>query len=248
MIKFFRKIRQRLLTENKFIKYLIYAIGEIVLVVIGILIALQLNNLNDQRKSKETVQVYYEQLLQDFEVDRAFIEETTAYYDSNNVKVEEYKATFVKAELPTIAILGEVGKLDWLMRDIRFESTAISTLQNTGDIKLLTTEIREKLLQLKTLQERAVHSSSKNLDVAMEMATYASRFYGSEGFVARLSSQPKLLEYTMNEERMIQMLTALEAAARSKEYAENKNLEKFKEIITDMDELIRLVKDELENE
>jgi hypothetical protein len=36
MIKFFRKIRQRLLTENKFSKYLIYAIGEIVLVVIGI--------------------------------------------------------------------------------------------------------------------------------------------------------------------------------------------------------------------
>jgi len=44
MIKFFRKIRQKTLTENKFSKYLLYAIGEIVLVVIGILIALQLNN------------------------------------------------------------------------------------------------------------------------------------------------------------------------------------------------------------
>jgi hypothetical protein len=50
MINFFRKIRQRLLTENKFSKYLIYAIGEIVLVVIGILIALQLNNWNEVRK------------------------------------------------------------------------------------------------------------------------------------------------------------------------------------------------------
>lgn len=44
MIKFFRKIRQKTLTENKFSKYLLYAIGEIVLVVIGILIALSLNN------------------------------------------------------------------------------------------------------------------------------------------------------------------------------------------------------------
>jgi uncharacterized membrane-anchored protein YhcB (DUF1043 family) len=44
MIKFFRKIRQKMLTENKFSKYLLYAIGEIVLVVIGILIALYLNN------------------------------------------------------------------------------------------------------------------------------------------------------------------------------------------------------------
>ncbi|MEM8998975.1 MAG: DUF6090 family protein [Bacteroidota bacterium] len=52
MIKFFRKIRQKLLSENKFSKYLIYAVGEIVLVVIGILIALQINNWNENRKNK----------------------------------------------------------------------------------------------------------------------------------------------------------------------------------------------------
>lgn len=52
MIKFFRKIRQNLLAENKFTKYLIYAIGEIVLVVFGILIALQINTWNDARKNK----------------------------------------------------------------------------------------------------------------------------------------------------------------------------------------------------
>ncbi|MDM9630988.1 DUF6090 family protein [Robiginitalea aurantiaca] len=50
MIKFFRKIRQRLLSENKFSRYLIYAIGEIVLVVIGILIALQINTWNKNKQ------------------------------------------------------------------------------------------------------------------------------------------------------------------------------------------------------
>ena len=50
MINFFRKIRQQLLNENKFSKYLLYAIGEIVLVVIGILIALSINNQNELRK------------------------------------------------------------------------------------------------------------------------------------------------------------------------------------------------------
>lgn len=49
MIKFFRKIRQKTLTENKFGKYLTYAIGEIILVVIGILIALSINNWNTKR-------------------------------------------------------------------------------------------------------------------------------------------------------------------------------------------------------
>lgn len=52
MIKFFRRIRQRLLSENKLNKYLIYAVGEIVLVVIGILIALQINNWNETKKSR----------------------------------------------------------------------------------------------------------------------------------------------------------------------------------------------------
>ncbi|WP_299162009.1 DUF6090 family protein [uncultured Eudoraea sp.] len=59
MIKFFRKIRQQLLTENppagragKFSKYLIYGIGEVVLIVIGILLALYLNNINSEQKSK----------------------------------------------------------------------------------------------------------------------------------------------------------------------------------------------------
>ena len=53
MIKFFRKIRQNLLMENKTGKYLKYAIGEILLVIIGILIALQVNNFNEQRKENK---------------------------------------------------------------------------------------------------------------------------------------------------------------------------------------------------
>ena len=53
MIKFFRGIRQRMLSESKFSRYLIYAIGEIILVVIGILLALQINDWNDARKSAE---------------------------------------------------------------------------------------------------------------------------------------------------------------------------------------------------
>lgn len=60
MIKFFRKIRQKLLTENKFSKYLLYAVGEIILVVIGILIALQINTWNQEKllKQKETKSLF----------------------------------------------------------------------------------------------------------------------------------------------------------------------------------------------
>ncbi|GAB4154386.1 MAG: hypothetical protein Tsb0033_02310 [Winogradskyella sp.] len=62
MIKFFRKIRQNLLSEGKTIKYLKYAIGEIVLVVIGILIALQLNNWNESRKNEDEFKAVLQQI------------------------------------------------------------------------------------------------------------------------------------------------------------------------------------------
>jgi len=58
MIKFFRQIRQKLLRENRFSRYLLYAIGEILLVVIGILIALQINTWNEDRKNLEKENYY----------------------------------------------------------------------------------------------------------------------------------------------------------------------------------------------
>ena len=54
----FRKLRKSLLTENKFSKYLFYAAGEIVLVVIGILLALQINTCNNQKIQRNKEQFY----------------------------------------------------------------------------------------------------------------------------------------------------------------------------------------------
>ena len=65
MIKFFRKIRHRLLTENKFSKYLVYAIGEIILVVIGILIALQINNWNEKHQAQNKMVSNFQNLIED---------------------------------------------------------------------------------------------------------------------------------------------------------------------------------------
>lgn len=67
MIKIFRRIRQQLLSENKFSKYLIYAVGEILLVVIGILIALQVNNWNQSRNDKNLELKILHQLTVDLE-------------------------------------------------------------------------------------------------------------------------------------------------------------------------------------
>ncbi|GAA4280350.1 DUF6090 family protein [Gaetbulibacter aestuarii] len=69
MIKLFRNIRQKLLSENKTTSYLKYALGEIVLVVIGILIALQINNWNEAQKHAKSRVNYTKSLISDLEKD-----------------------------------------------------------------------------------------------------------------------------------------------------------------------------------
>ena len=65
MIKFFRKIRHKLLSENRVSKYILYAIGEIVLVVVGILIALQINNWNENKKIQNLIALNLYNLVED---------------------------------------------------------------------------------------------------------------------------------------------------------------------------------------
>ena len=67
MLRFFRNIRQKLIEQENIRKYLLYAIGEIFLVVIGILIALQVNNCNEERKDAKTEAQYLKSLLQDLQ-------------------------------------------------------------------------------------------------------------------------------------------------------------------------------------
>jgi hypothetical protein len=75
MIKFFRKIRQNMLAENKFSKYLIYAIGEIILVVIGILIALQINTWNQDKQQQKILNNIYATIKSDLQQDIINIDE-----------------------------------------------------------------------------------------------------------------------------------------------------------------------------
>jgi hypothetical protein len=69
MIKFFRRIRQNLLSEGKTGKYLKYALGEIALVMIGILLALQVNNWNENRKAYSNSKDYLFEIVTDLQTD-----------------------------------------------------------------------------------------------------------------------------------------------------------------------------------
>ena len=92
MIKFFRNIRQKLLSENKFSKYLIYAVGEIILVVIGILMALQINNWNTDSERRDEESILLKALKEDFLENRKRLHETITYQKG----MLDYSNSFIK--------------------------------------------------------------------------------------------------------------------------------------------------------
>jgi len=90
MIKFFRNIRQKLVNEGKTTNYLKYAIGEIVLVVIGILIALQINNWNEQRKDRIKENIVVKSLNDEFIVNSQYLDERIHLLSFTNEKNCQY--------------------------------------------------------------------------------------------------------------------------------------------------------------
>lgn len=122
MIKFFRKIRHNLLSEGKSGKYFKYAIGEIVLVVIGILIALQINNWNEDKKErrveKELIDVLItdlqskkEEFISDLEIGKSIIKDSdiTINHWRQSGKIDTFKLKELLSIIGTDGWLFEVN-------------------------------------------------------------------------------------------------------------------------------------------
>jgi hypothetical protein len=100
MLKFFRRIRQNLIAEGKISRYFKYAIGEILLVVIGILIALQINNANEKRKARLQEVIILQNLKEDINLDTLDISYNLEGY-GRILNAEIQLFNFLKSDLTT---------------------------------------------------------------------------------------------------------------------------------------------------
>ena len=111
MIKLFRKIRQNLLMENKTGKYLKYAIGEIVLVVFGILIALSINNWNEARKMKLQEKALLNNIIEDLKADSLEFQNSLSHL-TKQLEVVDELITEPK-NIGTMKSKDDLGYLRW---------------------------------------------------------------------------------------------------------------------------------------
>ena len=132
MIKFFRKIRQKTLTENKFGKYLTYAIGEIMLVVIGILIALQISNWNENRKMRISELSILEEIQEALVQDTIVINSNVKYLIEKRSKSREL-ITHIENKLPYTKKLDTLMMVVYYHRGYKtFNISAFDLLKENG--------------------------------------------------------------------------------------------------------------------
>ncbi|WP_051229694.1 DUF6090 family protein [Psychroserpens burtonensis] len=173
MIKFFRKIRQNLLSEGKTGKYLKYALGEIILVVIGILIALSINNWNELRKTNNNQEKYLKLLkvesLKNLNEVNRYKDLVTDMHswqltamnliDANHDTISEsyLSKTFVN-------IIGSSYSFD-------FENSTLSELKNSGELKNVSNDsLRKYLTALEPLVMK-IKQVEQDVEISLDEVT-----------------------------------------------------------------------------
>lgn len=138
MLRFFRQIRLSLISQNRITKYVLYAIGEIVLVVIGILLALQVNNWNQDNMEQEELKTYVSSLIEDLEVDIAMIETIKFQNEEIIMRIDSLGAYISNKEI------GELSNIDILCltlnkphRPYKWNRATLEELKSSGRLRII---------------------------------------------------------------------------------------------------------------
>tara|TARA_R110001632_G_scaffold232735_1_gene374416 strand:- start:6658 stop:7398 length:741 start_codon:yes stop_codon:yes gene_type:complete len=200
MITVFRKIRQKLIADKRASKYLLYATGEILLVVIGILIALQINNWNENRKKESLKKSYETNLINDLKKDTA---QLNARLKLNKLLLKDIDS--VKTYLDTTSIGMKELYLLLSTSDRRFGLRVLNTynintfniLISSGNIDLFSNYFTNELMELNRLQLAEKRVSEGNSNHFFESLTTMRNQYVD---VDRLKNERLKKELTKNDD------------------------------------------------
>ena len=191
MIKFFRKIRQKMLTENKISKYLIYAIGEIILVVIGILIALSINNWNEEKNTKAEESKILSEIKATLETD---IYTINANISDANKSIESIQIIKKQIQLakPTNDSLGYhfAQFLEWSTSNIN--TGPYETLKTKGLDLISNDKLRNEIINY--FEQLVKHNIDQNVYLSNNYyLEYCSKLFNTVGYMSEDATGLNLL-------------------------------------------------------
>jgi hypothetical protein len=166
LLKFFRKIRQRLLTENKTSQYLKYAIGEIVLVVIGIFIALQINNCNSSKNDDYKGNEYLNNIRRDLKEQVIDIDIQLDFESKQLTNTQSILTVLDNNSSLTDSILKNLTMLSSRRTFVPVDPT-FQDLKSTGNLNLIRNDSRRdnliKYYQVLTLEASIIAKNNTSL-------------------------------------------------------------------------------------
>ena len=249
MIKFFRKIRYDLMEKNKTGKYLKYAIGEIVLVVIGILIAIQVNNWNIERIDKNKEVKYLKNISLDLEKDLASLEYQIEFREGRIIGDKKLIKQINGMLVDNVTELTK-NVVNSLMAE-RFTPTNNTYLElsNSGNLSLISNDsIKLLLLELEELYKRN--------HFGIEHESFDYQEYISKPIFKYTNTDQLFPVYTGEKTIEEQKITMdnFKALFENTEYknglfiiglVSNEMISIYKEIVTKSEEIIEFINEEL---
>jgi len=159
MVSFFRRIRQSLLGQNRFQRYFMYGFGEILLVVLGILIALQIDNWNESRKEREIEQTVLLQLQEDF---RSNLAQLNRKIQIRKAIIESSLYILAATDHPAVADKDSlIARFSILLLDPTFDPIEYD-LSSSGNLRLISNNRLKRLLSNWTSNIVAVQEIEQN--------------------------------------------------------------------------------------
>jgi len=146
MIPFFRKIRKKMADDNKPLKYARYAIGEIILVVIGILIALQINNWNEDKKERRIENKYINRLTNDLRVDMNYHNKRIEQAENDLRHLDMFISQMSEFQKNTHEIVELFKHLHLNTDPFASANSTFSELLSTGDFKTFSNDTLKNLI------------------------------------------------------------------------------------------------------
>jgi hypothetical protein len=216
-------------------------------VVIGILIALSINNWNEDQKEQVVLKSYYKQILNDFDREKNYVQERISFLNKSTSSYETYMKVFEKSNLEINDIFSFIGKVEYESTYFEFNTNTIQTLQNTREIKLLPEEIRNKIVKIKKSQEQIITVANGNQEIYLNSFMNAVGI-GYSDILGRAQNHPALIKELNAEMNSAKVLLATEAAFGLKYFTESNMIGKLKNMLDDIREIEILINQEIKLE